>query len=252
MKRNLFLLIGFLFLLFSANVFGYTINDNTSVGKGLTKSTNDNILGWVNAIGDEFDTYGIDLSQEGSRLTIDIYTDFSGNFQQNGLTLTAADLFLNLDGNNSNGVSGYELAIAFSGQNMGSIYNVTSAYTSKERLENIPNWYYGEYWTPLKDSPIVQIKTGNDTDYDATLKDSFPIALISNQADYLWSLTIDLANFDVDYTKEIGIFWATATCANDIIEGTAPVNPVPEPATMLLLGSGLIGLAGFGRKKLLK
>ena len=42
--------------------------------------------------------------------------------------------------------------------------------------------------------------------------------------------------------------WSTINAHGD--NGDAP--PVPEPATMLLLGSGLIGLAGLGRKKLFK
>ncbi len=30
------------------------------------------------------------------------------------------------------------------------------------------------------------------------------------------------------------------------------VGVIPEPTTILLLGSGLLGLAGYGKKKLLK
>lgn len=43
----------------------------------------------------------------------------------------------------------------------------------------------------------------------------------------------------------MGYHW-TVACGNDVVEGGG--TPIPEPATMLLLGSGLLGIAGLRRK----
>lgn len=47
------------------------------------------------------------------------------------------------------------------------------------------------------------------------------------------------------------IHWSMQ-CGNDFLNLEADVNPVPEPATMLLFGIGLCGLAFVGRKRLVK
>ncbi|MBW2143938.1 MAG: PEP-CTERM sorting domain-containing protein [Deltaproteobacteria bacterium] len=209
-----------------------TIYDGRSSGTGWYGAHEDNEVEPRCLTGQSWDLEAFFL--DGSELTMVGGYDFIGGYSGT----TAGDIFISL---NSTGFYDYVLDMDYGAEKPK--YDVY-AIDSSTFLEKIDE-------SPLND-------LSNPFNYDAVDK---TLPIWSGLIEYETGLTDDQVGLlgglhnavgvDLSFLKDAAFtVHATLSCGNDNLMGKTA--PVPEPATMLLFGCGLVGMATVGRKKFRK
>jgi hypothetical protein len=247
-----FFATGMMLFLLTGGAWAYDFNDSTEVEK-WTGSTNTHGLYDVIGSLSDFNTRGANLSSDGKTLTI--YTnwkpakdDIRGNVVGVDYRLYTADVFIDkdLDGD-------FDYAVQLDTlTGTGNAYDLTTYQTSQDFWKTVVKnsvgptyWSYGgqfidTYASPHSSSlsPVPVIATG-------TLRGSTASVVWGTTGDSSAPYSVAVNLSDLGLVNDWYFVWGTATCGNDTFSGQVRV---PEPTSMLLLGLGLLGVAGARRK----
>jgi hypothetical protein len=212
-----------------SGALAYTFNDNTLAVPYIGNSA---VGAPVDVVGDPaiFDTKGANLT--GSTFTI--YSNW-GPARDGYInsTVKTADLFIDLG---CNGI--YDYAIRLDTTGLGNVYQNPTYQTSQDIFAPQTSLEYAGRYDVDDAAHAVPVWTTV-----GTLLGVIPVAWGSGGANSDYQVAIDFTGFAFP-SGPVGFIWGTATCSNDAFAACVPIPP-----SVLLMGSGLLGVGLLGWRR---